>query len=198
MVLYLVRHGRTAANAERRLQGRTDLPLDDVGRVQAAALRAAIPTVDRLVCSPMLRARQTAEVFGLEGEIDQRWREMDYGTLEGARLADVPDDVWNAWRTDPDFAPEGGESMRALTERVVAACTDLLEAARTAEVVVVSHATPVKAAMAWALGADPSSVWRSFVDQASVTRIAVRDRGPLLVGFNQVPHAPGSEGAGAG
>ena len=144
-MLYLVRHARTVANAERRLQGRLDLPLDEFGRQQADALRSALPTIDRLVSSPMLRTRQTAEVFGIEPEIDDRWREMDYGVLEGVRLADVPADVWDSWIRDPDFAPESGESLRSLSARVVAACEELVEDARSREVVVVSHATPVKA-----------------------------------------------------
>jgi broad specificity phosphatase PhoE len=56
-------------------------------------------------------------------------------------------------------------------------------------IVVVTHATPVKAAMAWALGVDVNIAWRSWVDQASVTRITMRDRGPALAFFNRVPEA---------
>lgn len=189
-VLYLVRHGRTAANAEQRLQGRIDLPIDEVGRQQAAALPSALTTIDRVICSPLLRARQTAEVFGIEPEIDERWREMDYGVLEGLRLGDIPGEVWDAWIHDPHFAPEGGETMHSLANRIGEACEELIDQARTHEIVVVSHATPVKLGMAWALNAPPAMVWRSFVDQASITRIAMRDRGPVLLGFNVVPCEP--------
>lgn len=189
-MLHLVRHGRTAANAGSRLQGRLDLPLDDVGRSQAAALTSLVPAPARLVVSPLIRAHQTAEVFGAVPEVDHRWLEMDYGVLDGMPLADVPSDVWAAWRADPHFAPEGGESLADLASRVFAACDDLLADAAEHDVVVVTHATPIKVAMAWALGVDPAITWRSFVDQASVTRVTVRDGRPVLAGFNLLPRHP--------
>lgn len=186
-VLYLVRHGRTEANAGGRLQGRIDLPIDEVGRAQAAAVTSVLSKVDRVVCSPSLRARQTAEVFGLEPELDERWLEMDYGDFDGVAMADVPRDMWAQWISDPNFRPPGGESLQEMGDRVFAACDDLLEAARTTDIVIVSHATPIKAAMAWALGVDVTITWRSQIDQASVTKILIRDRGPALHAFNIVP-----------
>lgn len=185
-MLSIVRHARTEANAGGRLQGRLDLPLDEVGRLQASGLVDIVAGVDRVVCSPTLRAVQTASVFGIEPTIDDRWHEMAYGEFEGMAIDEVPRDMWQRWISDPDYAPAGGESLRALGVRVRAACDDLLEEARHRHVVVVTHATPVKVAMAWALGVDESITWRSFVDQASVTRIIVRDRGPALSGFNVV------------
>lgn len=189
-MLHLVRHARTAANAGGRLQGRIDLPIDDVGRQQAAALTRLVPRADRLITSPALRARQTAAVFEVDGvvaEVDGQWHEMDYGSFDGMAMSDIPRDVWSRWISDADFTPDGGESLRQLATRIDAACAALIEEARDREVVVVTHATPVKAAMAWALGVDVSITWRSFVDQASVTRVAVRDRGPALTGFNLLP-----------
>ncbi len=186
-VLYLVRHGRTEANAGGRLQGRIDLPIDEVGRAQAAAVTSVLSRVDRVICSPSLRARQTAEVFGLEPELDDRWLEMDYGDFDGVPMADVPRGMWAQWISDPNFRPPGGESLQEMGDRVFSACDDLLEAARTTDVVVVSHATPIKAAMAWALGVDVTITWRSQIDQASVTKILIRDRGPALHAFNIVP-----------
>ena len=137
-VLYLVRHGRTEANAGGRLQGRIDLPIDDVGRAQAAAITSVVSQVDRVVCSPSLRARQTAEVFGIEPEIDERWLEMDYGEFDGVPMRDVPSGLWQQWISDPDFRPPGGESLQEMGDRVYAACDDLLEAARHQDVVVVA------------------------------------------------------------
>ena len=169
------------------MQGRIDLPIDEVGREQAAAVTSVLPKVDRVVCSPSLRARQTAEVFGIEPELDERWLEMDYGDFDGVAMADVPRDLWAQWISDPNFRPAGGESLQEMGDRVFAACDDLLEAARTTDIVVVSHATPIKAAMAWALGVDVTITWRSQIDQASVTKILIRDRGPALHAFNIVP-----------
>lgn len=187
-MITLVRHARTEANAGGRLQGRLDLPLDDIGREQATALARIVVSVDRVICSPMLRARQTAEVFGLEPEIDERWQEVAFGDYEGSRIADVPPEIWERLLSDMEFTLPGGESLRSLGERVFAALDDLVEEARTRHVVVVTHATPVKAAMAWALGAGLEITWRSHVDQASVTRVVMRERGPALSVFNLVPH----------
>jgi len=189
MALHVIRHGRTEANAAGLLQGRLDPPLDDIGRAQAASLVAALPKIDRLICSPLRRARETASVFGIEPQIDERWIEVAYGVYEGTPVADVPKDVWQQWIDDPAFAPEGGESLRSLESRIGRVCASLIEEARDSEIAVVTHATPVKAAMAWALGVDISITWRSFVDQASITRIVRRDRGPALAAFNITPWA---------
>jgi broad specificity phosphatase PhoE len=187
-VLSIVRHARTEANAGGRLQGRLDLPLDDVGVQQAALLTKVVHGVDRVVCSPLLRARQTAEVFGIEPTVDERWMEVHYGDLEGCPIVDVPRETWRRMLTESRFCPPGGESLETMSVRVTAAIEDLMEEARTRHVVVVTHATPVKAAMAWALGAPLDTIWRSHVDQASVTRIIIRDRGPALSVFNLVPY----------
>lgn len=186
-MLSIVRHARTEANAGGRLQGALDLPLDDVGLAQAAALPSLVKGIDRLVCSPLLRARQTASVFGLEPTIDERWREVHYGPFEGHRIADLPQEMWMRWVTDIDYAPEGAETLRAMGARVAAALDDLAEEAQDSHVVVVTHATPVKAAMAWALGVDVSIASRSWVDQASVTRLTVRNGRPSLAAFNLLP-----------
>jgi probable phosphoglycerate mutase len=186
-VLYLVRHGRTEANAGGRLQGRIDLPIDEVGRAQAAALTSVVPEPDVLICSPLLRTRQTAEVFGMVPVIDDRWIELSYGDYEGVPLTSLGADVWNRWMSDLSFTPPGGESVNTLGARVIAACEELVEQARHQTVVVVSHATPIKVAMGWALGTDASVTWRSFISQASVTTVEMRERGPVLTAFNIVP-----------
>jgi len=186
--LVVVRHGRTEANATRRLLGHLDLPLDELGRAQARALAEAVGPVDRVVSSPLLRTRQTAEAFGAPVEIDDRLIELDYGTYDGMALADVPAELWRQWRADPDFALPGGESLAALRRRVEAALVELAEAARRHTVVVVAHVSPIKAAVTWALGVGDDVTWRLFVSPASITRIAVGERGPILQTFNEVAH----------
>ena len=71
-MLVLVRHGRTEANAARKLQGLLDLPLDDVGYAQAAGVAQWLGKPDRVISSPLVRARQTAEAFGIPYEVDDR------------------------------------------------------------------------------------------------------------------------------
>lgn len=189
-MLYLVRHGQTAANAERRLVGRADVPLSDVGRNQVAAVAAALREdgITRVISSPLARATATAEVFGLPVDVDERWVEMDYGDLDGQPMADVDPDVWTAWRSDASFRPPGGETLVEVAARVGDACRDLARAAADGTVVVVSHVSPIKVAVAWALGVGVDATWRMFLDLASVTRVATSTGGvPILQSFNETP-----------
>ena len=197
-MLHVVRHGRTEANAAGLLLGRLDPDLDEVGERQAEQVAAAIGPVDRVVSSPLLRTRRTAEAFsrshgsegsdGLSIELDERWIEMDYGTFDGQPVAGVPRETWAAWRADLDWAPPEGESHRSLGLRVRAALDDLFEASRTEEIVVVTHVSPIKAALAWTLGVGDEVAWRTFVAPASIMTIGAGPAGPSLRGFNDVAH----------
>ena len=184
-MLLLVRHGQTDANARGLLLGRADPPLSDLGRRQAQALAAVVPRPSRVVASPLRRARETAAGFGRPVEVDERWIELDYGELDGLPVDDVPAATWAAWRADPQFVPAGGESLAHLGARVREACTELLDAARDGDVVVVSHVSPIKAAVGWALGVGDDATWRMFVAVASVARIAIGPWGPTLLSFNE-------------
>jgi broad specificity phosphatase PhoE len=184
-VLFLVRHGQTAANAAGLLLGRADPPLTDLGRRQAEALAVALPRPYRLLSSPLRRARDTAAAFGVEVEIDDRWIELDYGGLDGTPLASVTADMWRRWRADCGFAPAGGESIRELGERVRESCEELASEARDHDVVVVSHVSPIKAAVAWALAVTDAVAWRMFVEDAAVARVAIGPYGPVLRSFNE-------------
>jgi broad specificity phosphatase PhoE len=188
-MLILVRHGRTAANAQGLLQGRLDQPLDHLGERQAREVCAYVRTtageIDAVIASPLVRAQQTAAEFGVPVETDPRWLELAYGIYEGVPHADVPSEVWNLWREDPSFVPAGGESLATLDERVRGACDDLVERARSGNVVVVSHVSPMKSAVAWALDVDLRISWRTHLSHASVCRIEMRTHGPVLLSFNE-------------
>jgi len=190
MGIVIVRHGRTAANAGGLLLGRADPPLDDTGRAQAATLASVVAAPVRVVSSPLQRCRSTAEAFGIGVEVDERWIELDYGDWDQTPIGSVPADAWAAWRRDLDFRPPGGESLRELGARVRAACDDLVSDARDGEVVVVTHVSPYKAALAWALDVDDSISWKLHVVPASVSRIAIRATGPVLLSFNEQAHLP--------
>lgn len=192
-MLILVRHGRTDANAAGLLLGRRlDPGLDPLGQQQAAALATAVGDARRVVCSPLLRTRQTAERIGRPVTVDERWVELDYGELDGVAMSEVDAATWDAWRADPSWVPPGGESLTDLAARVRPACEELLEEARTEDVVVVTHVSPIKAAVAWALGADDGIVWRMYCAPASITRIAVAGRTPSLHLYNSTEHLPSS------
>jgi probable phosphoglycerate mutase len=195
-VLYLVRHGRTAQNAGRRLLGRLDVPLDDLGLRQAEAL-AEVPflrNAKKVVSSPLGRARETAERLGPPVSVDERWVEIDYGVFDGMRLEEAPE-LWKQWSTDLSYVPEGGESIATMAARVRKACDELWEEAALEDVVVVSHVSPIKAAVAWAIGAGDDIAWRMFIDVASVSVVGPgRTSGgrpvPSLRSFNETHFRP--------
>ncbi|HEY2999967.1 MAG TPA: histidine phosphatase family protein [Acidimicrobiales bacterium] len=194
-MIVVVRHGRTAANAGGLLLGRADPPLDDEGARQATALAAACVDLDvaRIVTSPLGRCRQTAAAIAdvLDGpavDVDDRWIELDYGELDGCRLEEVPAATWAAWRADIGWTPPGGESLAAMGARVREACADLTGEAGERDVVVVSHVSPIKASVAWALGVGDEVTWRMWVAPASITRIGCAGGQPTLRAFNEQKH----------
>jgi broad specificity phosphatase PhoE len=192
-MLIVVRHGRTAHNASRRLLGHLDLPLDELGVRQAAAIASSegFSSVERVVSSPLLRARTTAEAFGRPVEIDPRWIEIDYGIHDGLPLAEVPPSMWASWAQDPDWAPEGGESLGSVGRRVRAACEDLWAEAALHDVVVVTHVSPIRSAVKWGLGLADATEARFMVETASVSRIGPGARGGrALFSFNEIHHRP--------
>lgn len=187
-MLIFLRHGRTAANEAGLLQGRLNQDLDDIGRVQATSAAAHIAAafdVDAVISSPLKRAQQTAAAFELPVETDERFIELSYGVYEGVPHADVPSEVWQNWRRDYGYVPEGGESLAALDERVRGACDELVERAAHQNVVVVSHVSPMKSAVAWALGVDIGISWNCHLDHASICRVDIRGRRPVLTAFNE-------------
>jgi len=98
--------------------------------------------------------------------------------------------LWWRWRADPGFAPSGGESLAHVGARVRDACAELFAVAgqgarADADVVVVSHVSPIKAAVAWALGVGDAVVWRLYLATASITRIGWGADGPVLHRYNE-------------
>jgi broad specificity phosphatase PhoE len=185
-VLLIVRHGETAANAQGRVLGRADPPLTDVGRAQAAALALALPRPDLVVTSPLQRARHTAQAFGVAVQVDERWIELDYGELDGRTIASATGELARGRRGDTSYSPPGGESLASLGARVRNGCESLAERAAADVVVVVTHVSPIKAAIAWALDVADTIAWRMYVEDASVSRIDIESDGPVLRWFNRV------------
>jgi broad specificity phosphatase PhoE len=163
-LLYVARHGETDWNAEGRLQGHTDVPLNDRGRAQARALAAALARegIGALVASDLARAKETADIVaGALGRpspvIDPRLRERGFGVFEGrtkADLAETEPDAWRAWNEDVRARPPGGESHEDLVGRIVAAVEHAgrAHAQGGSPVLVVSHGAAIRALLLAATG----------------------------------------------
>ena len=123
-------------------------------------------------------------------DVDERWIELDYGELDGQPISSIAPQVWEQWRSDPTRSPGGGEPLAALGARVREACTDLLSDAAAGTVVVVTHVSPIKAAIAWALDVPDDIAWRMYVEDASISRIDVDSTGPSLRWFNRLAPTP--------
>lgn len=143
--IVLLRHGRTAWNAERRYQGQEDPPLDDVGQVQAieAAALVAAMSPDVLLSSDLQRARQTAQkvssLTGLPLTVDERLRERHLGHWQGLTRDEVqaryPEEFAD-WLAGRDVTRRGGESRQQVAERALSLVAEL---ARVPLTVLVSH-----------------------------------------------------------
>lgn len=130
----LLRHGRTAWNAQRRFQGQADPPLDDVGRAQAYEVAGLIRALDAsiLVSSDAARAMQTAEIVaevtGLSVIAEPRFRERALGHWEGLTRAEVAQhypDEYADWAAGRDVSGRGGESREQVAQRALAAFDEL-------------------------------------------------------------------------
>ena len=179
--LILVRHGESTWNAEERLQGQLDPPLSERGREQSRALSAVLDGLpgERVVCSDLGRARQTAELLGLRPErFDPRWREIDVGEWGGRTAAEVDaqgTELTN-WRGGPRKAPDG-ESWKAFSERVAGAVDELIAAG--GPWLVVCHGGCIRVAVAHLTGADPLHL--GSPPNASTTVFELGPRPRLLV-----------------
>src|SRR5215210_7751421 len=161
-MIHLARHGQTAYNAEGRFQGHLPVPLDDTGRAQAAELAEAAAGVEvrSLWCSPLARARETAQIvggrIGLEPVEDARFAETDTGDWTGRSFAEIraedPEGFARFEVSDPSFRYPGGESFAEQSERVQAGLRDLRANADALPALVVCHRGVIRLALAVATG----------------------------------------------
>jgi ribonuclease H / adenosylcobalamin/alpha-ribazole phosphatase len=152
--------------------------------------------VDAVVSSPLTRARLTAgavaDACGVPVTIEERFAETDFGEWDGLTFAEAtardPAEV-EAWMASPETGPPGGESFADVRERVLGGLSQLTEVYQGRIVVVVSHVTPIKILLAHAIGAPLTSLYRMFLDTASLSRIDWFPDGPAVVrSLNDTAH----------
>jgi 2,3-bisphosphoglycerate-dependent phosphoglycerate mutase/probable phosphoglycerate mutase len=206
--VWLVRHGQTRYNLERRYQSGSDSPLTDYGRRQMAALAARLRRIPfrAALVSPTARTRQMAAAI-LAGRQDvalredPRWGETSHGRWEGLTyrevLARYPDDARARWANGLDGRAQGGESLAEVAARVSAAWAALLREHSGGRVLVVTHATPIQLVLCACFGLAPGDHWHWRVDLGSVTCLDVYPSGAIVRMVNEVPRlaaAPQADG----
>jgi broad specificity phosphatase PhoE len=179
--LLLVRHGETDWNRERRYQGHADTPLNEAGRAQAVALAKLLrpEQLDAVYTSPLLRASETAGIlaasFGLEARVLDALREIDVGDWQGMTVDEVraqyPEQIDVAWRT----GWPNGETHAELDARVLPAVLDLGRRHPDECVLGVTHAGPIRSALAAAAGLsrEESRVQIGALENCAVFRFAI-------------------------
>jgi probable phosphoglycerate mutase len=195
----VIRHGQTDWNAQTRLQGHTDIPLNAEGRAQAERLRAALQgeVLDAVYSSDLQRAHDTARAVaaatGAALTLDLGLRERAFGAFEGASFAELdqrwPEDAARWRRREPGFAPPGGgEALQDFYDRCVATAERLAAAHPGGAIALVAHGGVLdslyRAAARVAL--DAPRTW--VVANASINRLLYSASGFVLVGWNDDAH----------
>lgn len=200
--LILIRHGETAWNAERRLQGHIDIALNAEGLRQAGALAAALAgeRIDAIWSSDLARAAQTADAVarahGLAVGRDPLLRERCYGGFEGLLYAEIEQRfplafaAWQAREVDAPL-PDGarpGESFREFYDRCTGAIVALAGACPGQTVALVAHGGVLECAYRSALGLSLETPRDFPVMNASINRFTVRDGQLSLASWGEVGH----------
>ena len=194
----LVRHGQTAWNAQRRMQGQLDIALDDLGRWQAERLGQALmhEGLAAIYSSDLQRAQATARTVsnttGLPVQIDSSLRERAFGVFEGRTYDEIAEqwpDGARRWRArDATFAPDNGETLAALYARSVQAASALCACHPGQAIALITHGGVLdclyRAATQAALDAPRS--WQ--LGNATVNRLLYTDQRFTLVGWNDDAH----------
>lgn len=166
----LVRHAPTAATRSSSFPVDEAIDADAVGG--AVALGQRLPSGAIALCSPALRARQTADAAGLTPEVDKRLAECDFGSWSGRSLAELHAEnpaATKMWMTDPTAAPHGGESLNAFTTRV-SGWMDA-QANQDTTVVAITHSGVIAAAVVHVLGAPVEAVWSLRPEPLTITEL---------------------------
>lgn len=194
-MIILIRHGQSTTNELGLLVGRSNPPLTEYGRDQARRLIPHLIDVKEVWASPLVRALDTARlcVPTLEPVVKNSFIEVDYGSLDGRSLAGITTAQWRAFEGEHERPLLDGESLDAVDARVYAELDALFEDPESLlhrsdeHLAIVSHVSPIKAAITWGLGVHGSAAWRMRVDNGSMSILATRRAEPMLIRSNVVP-----------
>jgi len=197
-----IRHGETDWNVAARIQGLTDIPLNALGRQQAARLARALAdeTLHAVYTSDLQRARDTAaalaQACGAPLREDTGLRERHFGHFEGATFEEIAQEIAQRWpedalrwrQRDPDFGPTGGEALQAFFDRSVAAAHRLAAAHAGQTIALVAHGGVLDCLYRAATRLELQAPRTWHVGNATVNRLLWTPEGFTLVGWNDTTH----------
>ena len=197
---YLVRHGETEWNDQGRIQGHTDVPLNDRGRRQISLLaeRLSGRSFSAVYASDLSRARESARVLvgcrGVPVHTDAGLREFDYGRWEGLTVKEAEEENPRVFEElihsgDKGFAAPGGEDTGQLVERVGRFCERVSRRHDHGEdLLIVAHAGSIRALVLCLLELEKADFWRFGVDPSSLSAIGNHPGGRVLELWNDTSH----------
>ncbi len=200
MLLYLTRHGETIWNRLGKTQGIQDTSLTDLGRIQAKKLGQQLKknnNINAIYCSDLLRARETAEIIGKEISIEPTssplLREVAFGNWEGLSIPEIEEQYPGQlarWRNELTFAPEGGESLLAVQDRIVSFIKMIKEKHHDSDdnILIVSHAATTKVIILSLIGIPLSLLTHFKISQASLSLLNVQQDGSSIIYLNDTCH----------
>lgn len=198
MRLYLVRHGETDWNLQRRYQGQTDIPLNNTGIQQARKIaeRLSKEEIHAIYSSDLIRARETAKQIALPHKLkviaNACWRELSFGDWEGLAYPEIqtkaPDEL-TLWESDfTRYAPPHGETLTQLAERVLPAFDELRALHAEQTILIVSHGGPLQIALCHALGVGFQRHWQFPISQTALSVLSLYTKGAILELYNDTSH----------
>ncbi|HSL26615.1 MAG TPA: histidine phosphatase family protein [Acidimicrobiia bacterium] len=203
----VVRHARAKGNTEHRFIGQQDVPLDEIGRLQAAALTRRLLTlpITRIVSSDLARSLDTVQgltrALGIDVEPDRRLREIDNGEWSGLLPTQIEEQwpsLWSAYVRGEDVDRPGGESWHIVRERATRAIAEHAGTQSSDGILLIAtHGGPALSAAMWAAGLAPGgNIFRrglGAVGNTGITTIELTGpslSAPRLAGFNDLGHLP--------
>ncbi|MCA8199569.1 histidine phosphatase family protein [Burkholderia sp. AU33545] len=201
--ILFIRHGETAWNRIKRIQGHIDIPLADTGLAQAQRLAVRLAReahegqrIDAIYSSDLMRAQQTAQPFadalGLPLRLQEGLRERAYGVFQGHDSTEIETlfpDAYAAWQTrDPGFAPDGGESQRAFYHRVLHALEPIVAAHQGGRIACVAHGGVLDCVYRFANGLDLSAPRSYQLLNTSINVVDYVDGRAQVVQWADVSH----------
>lgn len=207
--VFLVRHGETDYNKDRRIQGsKSDIPLNAHGEQQAAAIatRLSKEKLQAIYCSPAQRAVNTARAIAaghrLEVRPDASFQELNVGQLEGVAVSEIMERVnkliaGNPMGTKParamhdalDYIPFiGGESTTELQQRAWGGLQNIIRQHPGETIAVVTHQFVILTIICAVLDLPAAQLTRFRLGVASISAVAVDERGPRLLLFNETSY----------